>query len=178
MILWQEGNHLWLGYPRIISIEMGWNAVYTNLPLLKTEVYYTDNINLQNHNIGLPSTIPMRVATLIPGVIGAGGQYRVGSSCISVLFFYNEHWHLWLLWHVTVSLDNPHLDTIIALKKLEGLNCRLESAVSYECLTMIPARALVLRILAQPIMGGFVRVNWTLNSDILSTESVLQVGLQ
>ena len=66
---------------------MGWNAVYTNLPPLKTEVYYTDNINLQNHNIGLPSTIPMRVATLIPGVIGAGGRYRVGLSCISVLFF-------------------------------------------------------------------------------------------
>ena len=39
-------------------------------------------------------------------------------------------------------------DTVIAFKKLEGQIYRLESAVSYECLAMIPARVLVLSALA------------------------------
>ena len=37
---------------------------------------------------------------------------------------------------------------IIAYKNLQGQNYRLGSVVSYECLTMIVARVLVLRILA------------------------------
>ena len=50
-------------------------------------------------------------------------------------------------------MDENHIlgyypETIITFQKAKGQYYRLESIVSYECLTMIPVRALVLRILA------------------------------
>ena len=56
-------------------------------------------------------------------------------------------------------------ETIIAYKNLQGQNCTLGSVVSYECLTMILANVLVLRIFASMLHWCLYKINHALQRD-------------